>query len=335
MPTLANIAYSDLSRAVSLDTQFQQVVDGLPHAQKSKLPWHRSKVFPCAALALCCSCKEYKPVTDFYALSSAKAGRKDITGTCRNSQCKQCSRTSHVKTDQHKKMLYAARHHAKEKGVPCTLTVEDIVIPTRCPVLGLELKPQVGLGRPNCRELSNSPSIDRVEGHLGYVPGNIEVISTRANHIKSNGTLEEFQALLRYAQECQENKWPDPEVTEESNCIEIRTKLIYAANKRSKARGLEMSLTVDDLKIPVNCPVLGVPLKSQRNTGCKTYRGFEHAPSIDRINNSKGYTTDNIRIISARANHLKSDATLEEIKSICDYIARMKTLTPIQRRRTS
>ena len=44
----------------------------------------------------------------------------------------------------------------------------------------------------------NSPSLDRIRPQLGYVAGNVRVISNRANHLKSNGTISEFEAVLAY-----------------------------------------------------------------------------------------------------------------------------------------
>jgi hypothetical protein len=43
-------------------------------------------------------------------------------------------------------------------------------------------------------------------------------------------------------------------------------------------------------------------------------------PSVDRVDNACGYVKGNIRVISARANHLKSDATVEEIRSLLAYM---------------
>lgn len=298
------------------------VIEALPATKRPGGAWHPTRKSPCAVVFQCSSCSEYLPITSFYVLNRRKSGaRTDILNQQRGSSCKKCNILKYTRLDQRRKMLYAARHHAKEKGVQCSLSIEDIVIPSHCPVLGLELKAKVGHGRPNCRDLASSPSIDRVVGALGYIPGNVNVISTRANHLKSNGTLEEFQAIFRYMQECEAHSWPEPKITAESNDLEVRKHLFYSARKRSRTRNLEFSLTTEDIKIPECCPVLGVPLRSQWYTGCKTYRGFQHSPSVDRIDNSMGYTSENIRIISARANHLKSDAALWEIRAICDYIA--------------
>lgn len=68
----------------------------------------------------------------------------------------------------------------------------DIVIPDVCPVLGVKLEK----GRESGTD--NSPSLDRIVPALGYVPGNIRIISNRANRIKNDSTPEELALILAY-----------------------------------------------------------------------------------------------------------------------------------------
>jgi hypothetical protein len=72
------------------------------------------------------------------------------------------------------------------------LTYRDIAIPDHCPILGMKLERGLDGG------LDNSPSLDRIIPALGYVPGNVRVISNRANRIKSDSTPEELSRILTY-----------------------------------------------------------------------------------------------------------------------------------------
>jgi len=90
-------------------------------------------------------------------------------------------------------LLYAAKQRAKKFSIPFSITPDDIVIPDVCPVLGIPLIRSNGKGPTD-----TSPSIDRIVPSLGYIPGNICVISVRANTIKSNATLEELLAVAEY-----------------------------------------------------------------------------------------------------------------------------------------
>lgn len=86
---------------------------------------------------------------------------------------------------------------------------------------------------------------------------------------------------------------------------------------RCKKTGLECSIDVSDIPVPEICPVLGIPLVSGIGHGI---RNNPNSPSVDRIDNSKGYIKGNVKVISMRANVLKSNATVEELESIINYI---------------
>lgn len=90
-------------------------------------------------------------------------------------------------------------------------------------------------------------------------------------------------------------------------------RILSRIKARSKKTNIEFNLDIDDIVIPEFCPVLGIKLV--RNYGS----GFHpDSASVDRIDPKKGYTKDNVRIISARANLLKSDATVEELEKVLE-----------------
>lgn len=91
-------------------------------------------------------------------------------------------------------MLRQARARAKAQGLPCTITVADCTVPERCPVLGIPL--ERGKGKLH----DGSPTLDRFVPLLGYVPGNVSVISHRANRIKQNASLVELEAVVKWMQ---------------------------------------------------------------------------------------------------------------------------------------
>jgi len=89
------------------------------------------------------------------------------------------------------RMWDSAKKRAKQKGLPFDLSVEDIVIPKRCPYLDIPISAQGG------RQTANSPSLDRIDPDKGYVRGNVEVISYRANAIKHNAIFDEFERMYQ------------------------------------------------------------------------------------------------------------------------------------------
>lgn len=115
----------------------------------------------------------------------------DVTKGIAGCRCKQ--RVVDGLSDEPEGIIFTgARKRARESGVPFALTVHDIVIPEFCPALGIRLE------RGSGRTTDASPTLDRLDPSLGYVPGNVSVISLKANRMKSNGTLEEIEALAAW-----------------------------------------------------------------------------------------------------------------------------------------
>lgn len=84
----------------------------------------------------------------------------------------------------------SAKRRARELGLDFGITAADITIPARCPLLDIPLQRGVGKHGPA------SPSVDRIDPGVGYVPGNVWVVSHRANSIKSNLTLAELELFV-------------------------------------------------------------------------------------------------------------------------------------------
>jgi|TARA_R110000744_G_scaffold304380_1_gene412908 hypothetical protein len=99
-----------------------------------------------------------------------------------------------IQSTHYKRMMIArARTRAIKNNIPFDLTIDNIVIPNICPILGIELKSGTGKGAKD-----HSPAMDRITPSLGYVEGNIQVISSRANRIKNDSTIEELAMILEY-----------------------------------------------------------------------------------------------------------------------------------------
>lgn len=76
------------------------------------------------------------------------------------------------------------------------------------------------------------------------------------------------------------------------------------ARMRSKKHDRPFTITLSDIQIPADCPVLHTPLMRDGV--------LVGNPSLDRIDSNGGYTPENTRVISWRANTLKNNATREE-----------------------
>jgi len=92
-------------------------------------------------------------------------------------------------------------------------------------------------------------------------------------------------------------------------------RMFNSAKQRAKSKKLEFTITLTDVKLPEDdlCPVLGIPILLQ------DYQS-DNSPSLDRIDNSRGYTPENVMVISNRANRLKRNGTAEEHYRIFRYM---------------
>ena len=110
--------------------------------------------------------------------------------TLRASKSCGCSKRTHGRSQTPEYwMFHSAKRRAKDQGIPFTITLDDIAIPSHCPLLGIPLF----VGKRTCCD--NSPTLDKLVPSLGYIKGNVIVISDKANRIKSNATLDEIMLL--------------------------------------------------------------------------------------------------------------------------------------------
>jgi hypothetical protein len=90
------------------------------------------------------------------------------------------------------------------------------------------------------------------------------------------------------------------------------------AKKRSKKLNLLFDLDVDYLIsiAPINCPIFNIKINylSERKS--------RDSPSLDKIDPKKGYTKDNVQIISDLANRMKYTATKEELILFAEWVFR-------------
>jgi hypothetical protein len=145
---------------------------------------------------LCKACRASRRAAGATAVSDGRCSRCRIKDALPGRKCCEMCATyfaERLKARPLERLFACTKHRAKRSGVPFTITYSDVDLPLKCPVFGTALL--VGAGR---RYNKDSPSLDRLNPTLGYVPGNVFVISLRANIIKNDGSAEEHRAIADY-----------------------------------------------------------------------------------------------------------------------------------------
>ena len=96
--------------------------------------------------------------------------------------------------------------------------------------------------------------------------------------------------------------------------------LYRAAKRRAKNKSLEFSITLDEIVIGESCPILGIPLIVGDG------KIHDTSPSLDRIDNSKGYIKGNVQVISNLANRMKNSASNELLIKFANWILNERKL---------
>jgi hypothetical protein len=152
-------------------------------------------------MKICQCCKREKDFICFHLDNSRKDGYHNVCKICRGEKDKKRRQTPSVKekdrlskiNNKSKRLFYAARGRALDKGLEFNISPEDIVIPDICPVLGIPI-----IRDAKSERVDGSPTLDRIDSSKGYTKDNICVISNKANTIKSFGTIEDHQKVIDY-----------------------------------------------------------------------------------------------------------------------------------------
>lgn len=106
--------------------------------------------------------------------------------------------TKRVYSDEETKLrgyiLRGIKSSAKRRGLEFNLSIDDIVLVERCPLLGVELTYKNFMGKSDSNS-QNFATVDRIDSSKGYVKGNIWIISRLANNMKSDSTAEQLKTF--------------------------------------------------------------------------------------------------------------------------------------------
>ena len=135
--------------------------------------------------------------------------------------------------------------------------------------------------------------------------------ATTRRHEMVSGKTQSCGCLRREKVNVKNRERFDPNAI--SKTTEYR--MLTRAKSRAKQSDIPFNLELTDIVIPETCPLLGIPIEIQPKKGY-----HPNSPSLDKIIPKKGYIKGNVWVISNRANTLKNDATLTELKTLVENL---------------
>lgn len=137
--------------------------------------------------------REYRKIHRYELNELAKEYRKTHPEWTRSAQKR--ARKKLKETSPEHLIWMETKKRANKRNIPFDIEVLDIIIPKVCPILGIELS--FGIGRFH----DASPSLDRIVPEKGYIKGNCFIISSKANRMKQENTLESLEKIILYIKE--------------------------------------------------------------------------------------------------------------------------------------
>ena len=149
----------------------------------------------------CASCKKLLPIEQFYT------NRTETSNYNKVYSCKACMslRQKQYRLQRpHQTVIIYIKSQLKHRlSVPKEFNIDadylkQIDTTDICPILGIPMRWHAGRGTG--KRQPNTKSIDRIDPNRGYIKGNVQIISWRANKIKQDATFEELIKLGKWAE---------------------------------------------------------------------------------------------------------------------------------------
>ena len=146
----------------------------------------------------CASCGELLQLKYFHKNAQQTSGYSCYCKDCTKKRNKlKYNKSAEDHIWKLKQTLKASKERANRKNLEHNLTLANLIylypLDNKCPIFGIELQ----WGFPK----DSSPSLDRIDSKNGYTYNNCQIISNKANRLKSDATPQELELLVKYLKE--------------------------------------------------------------------------------------------------------------------------------------
>ena len=155
------------------------------------------------------------------------------------------------------------------------------------------------------RKSLNLPRTCRTLSHKNFI---IECVNNGWSDSMIAEKLQISNSIVQYTRKRLNLKTNFIERTYSNKLDRIKGYMIRNLKGSEKKRNLEFNLDYTDITLPKYCPILEFELNYSKNI-----KYAINTPTIDRIDNSKGYIKGNIIVISRLANAMKNEADFNQL----------------------
>lgn len=145
------------------------------------------------SLRECKGCQQERPLSLYPVRNDRSGRRRPYCNECTN-EINRARYNSYRRNNPFVHKCTRAKSRATWLKAPFDLTPEylESIWTGVCPVFNIEIFIDCEKNKPNAAEL------DRINPTKGYVQGNVAFLSSRANRIKNDATLDELQRITRW-----------------------------------------------------------------------------------------------------------------------------------------
>lgn len=162
-------------------------------------------------------------------------------------------------------------------------------------------------------------TLDQIGSHYGVTGVYIRKLIKKYN-IFDAGEIYGASAKAKSKREANEQRlFLKRGILEDSELYKAKRAKFIIKKSNMKRAGIEFTINFGEIEWPEYCPVLGIKL-DYFVSGFPT----DYSPSFDRLDCSKGYVPGNVVIMSNRANRIKNDASVNEIRMLLEWYEKAK-----------
>ena len=292
---------------------------------------------PTEGTHMCCRCKEDKNVSEFDGSRHNSFGLQSRCKICQK-EVEQEYRATFIGNIENlfKDIKTNANNKKEGRIVPVEITQDDIKDMYAkqkgfCSLTGVKMTHDAK-GRGEDKEHNfnkNNMSVDRIDSSKAYTKDNTHLTTAISNRMKFTHTSESYKKMCEKIEKYdsltvkQKQKQKVSQINPNKNSDEdvksmIKKRVRDMKDNAKKSKNPKIVEINEDDILEIYKTQKGFCNVSGEHLKCVV--GDENSLSIDRIDSSKGYTKDNVQLVTVIINRCKNDYSMKDFVDTCKLV---------------